>query len=505
MTEPTTEALPRPDTEAIRAAVRALIAEPSPYPRRALAEQGITLTLLRQYAEDARTPEEIEELRQLMVAAGKNQHPDEVDLANHLRRWLHPNRRAWKRIEEAHRQGQALTALVTGMAKDDATGTARDGLNVEVFGHPGIMPADHATADGRVDSRRLQRLIGRELPVRILKLDPDAPKTRDKLLVSHRLVAESERRERLAAFREGEIREGTVRRVREIGAFVDIGGVEGLLHVTEIAWRRVADPAELLKPGQRIPVKILQIDRESGRIRLSLKQAQPDPWPEASQRYAPGTTVEGTVREILPSGAVVQLDDVIDGFLPIREISRRRIASAEEVLAVGQTVTAVVLEQRPRDRKVVLSIRELEERRERQEVESFRRRQRESGRTTLGDLFGHLLTSLKETLAQAESAAEPAPAAEAPAPAAKAPASDGVTAPRRSRSRKRAAAESAPGAEAPPSDGETVASEPPRRGRRRKQSEPTAEVIAVNGERQTSEDGAAAEGAPAAETSVPSA
>jgi len=539
MTELTTEAVPRPDAEAIRAAVRALIAEPPPYPRRALEQQGITLLVLRQYARGTRTPEELEELRQLMVAAGKTRQPDEEDLADQIQRWLDPIRRAWDRIEEAYRQGQMLTALVTGMSKE--------GLNVEVLGHPGLMPAPHATADGRTDPKRLIRLVGTELPVRIVKLDPNAARRREKLIVSHRVLAEAERRERtravLATLQEGEIREGTVRRVREIGAFVDIGGVEGLLHVTEIAWRRVANPADVLKPGQRIPVKILQIDREAGRIRLSLRQTQPDPWPEASRRYAPGTTVEGTVREIVPAGAVVQLDDAIDGFLPLREIARRRIQSAEEVLKVGEPVTAVVLEQRPRDRSVVLSIRELEERHERHEVESFRRRQRESGRTTLGDLFGHLLSSLKETLAQEESAPEPAPAAEAPAPAAdgvaaaprrsrsrrSAPAGDPAPAeasaeptttepsvepvaaepaaakPARTRSRKRAIADNAAEGEAAPPDGEAAA-EPPRRSRRRKPPDAPAEASVVNGDQEapTAEVAAEEAPAPAAESSVPS-
>src|SRR5438105_8621948 len=189
--------------------------------------------------------------------------------------------KAWDQIIESHQQGTTLTAQVTDRVKG--------GLVVDL-GIRGFVPASHV-GTGKV--RNLEKYIGEILPLKVIEVDRD----RRKVVLSHRLATEEEReaqrQETLATLAEGQIRKGVVRRITDYGAFVDIGGVDGLLHISEMSWTRIKHPSDVLKVGDEIQVMVLKTNLEQGRISLGLRQILPDPWTEARDKYNPGDTVQG--------------------------------------------------------------------------------------------------------------------------------------------------------------------------------------------------------------------
>jgi small subunit ribosomal protein S1 len=183
------------------------------------------------------------------------------------------------------------------------------------------------------------------------------------ILLSRRNVLEREREESkkklLAELAEGQIRRGTVRSVMDFGAFVDLGGVDGLLHVSELSFRRVKNIGDLVKVGDVLDVKILKIDRETGKLGLSLKQARGiDPWSDAAVKYATGTAVTGRVTKVENFGAFIEVEEGVEGLLPISEMSYRRIKSPAEVVKEGDTVRLVVLSIDPMARRMSFSLKQ---------------------------------------------------------------------------------------------------------------------------------------------------
>ena len=152
---------------------------------------------------------------------------------------------------------------------------------------------------------------------------------------------------------------GVVRRLTDFGAFVDIGGVDGLIHVTELAWGRVKHPSDVLKIGDEIEVLILAVDPEKERVSLSYKQLQPKPWTTAAERYPVGSIVEGKVVRIVPFGAFVSLEPTIDGLIHISQVATTRIAKVEDELKVGDIIRAKVLDVNPEGKRISLSRREV--------------------------------------------------------------------------------------------------------------------------------------------------
>jgi len=290
--------------------------------------------------------------------------------------------KAWERVIEAYKEGKILNAMVTDRVKG--------GLVVDL-GIRGFVPASHV-GSGRV--RNLEKYVGQSLPLKVIEVDRE----RRKVVLSHRQAVEEEkaaiRATTLASLQEGQVREGVVRRITEYGAFVDLGGIDGLLHVSEMSWTRINHPKEILKEGDRINVMILKVNLETNRISLGLRQILPDPWNEIESRYHVGDIIHGSVSRLVPFGAFVQLEDGIEGIIPNGELSQRRVSKPEDVVQVGDEVEVKVIDLRPDERRLTLSLKQAEQQKERREYEEYtqsRQRERGPGRVTLGDLVGDQL------------------------------------------------------------------------------------------------------------------
>ena len=297
--------------------------------------------------------------------------------------------KAWDRVQQAHDEGKVLTAMVSDRVKG--------GLVVDL-GIRGFVPGSHV-GNGKV--KNLDRYVGQSLPFKVIEVDRD----RRKVVLSHRLALEQERHKQrevtIAGLIEGQIREGAVRRLTDYGAFVDLGGIDGLLHVSEMSWTRINHPSEVVKAGQRIHVMILKLNLEAGRVSLGLRQILPDPWVEIAGKYRVGQLVSGAVSRLVPFGAFVQLEGGIEAIIPNTELSQRRVKRPEDVVSVGETVEAKVIDIRPEERRMTLSVRQIHEDRERREYDSYHA-SRSNGNLTLGDLVGEKLQELASSAYEAE-------------------------------------------------------------------------------------------------------
>lgn len=312
--------------------------------------------------------------------------------------------KAWDHVIQAQESDEVITAMVTDRVKG--------GLVVDL-GIRGFIPASHV-GNGKV--RNLEKYIGESLPLKVIEVDKD----RRKVVLSHRLATEGERErqreETLASLAEQQIRAGVVRRITDYGAFVDLGGVDGLLHISEMSWSRIKHPSEVVKQGQEIQVMVLKVNLDQGRISLGMRQILPDPWSEAAKTFRPGDLVEGKITRLVQSGAFMALEGGIEGFIRNSELAQRRVARPEDVVKVGDTVNVKVLDVRPEERRIELSRKATEKREERPEREERpmrepRQKQPEE-RFTLGDILGEALAERRAQAEEAEAAetAEPAPA-----------------------------------------------------------------------------------------------
>lgn len=385
--------------------VRALLEQwaenPPPSLSAALTEHGQSPDALEEYVRSGIPTEDVETLRKVLVQGAASGNPEDAALLARLTPLLDPRERAWDRMMRAKSTGEAISATVTEAVKG--------GVVVDV-GVRGFVPASQL---GLSVPRNLNQYVGRTLKLRVLEVD----RRRQTVILSNRVIQEEERAEKrrsaIGRVNEGDEIVGQVKRLTDIGAFVDVGGVDGLLHVSEISWKRVDKPSDVLSVGEKVRVKVLKVDPGAGRISLSMRRLGPDPWDVARRKFQPGSTVRVKVTATVAQGAVVQLDDELEGFIPISELAARRVATPEEVVQVGQEIEALITDLNVRDRRIVLSIRKLEHRKERQVIDTYQKKARAtSERTTLGDLFGHLF---EEYQAPEETPAEEAPAAEAAA------------------------------------------------------------------------------------------
>ncbi|GAA5346578.1 SSU ribosomal protein S1P [Planifilum fimeticola] len=288
--------------------------------------------------------------------------------------------RAWKELQEKYESGETIEAKVAEVVKG--------GLVVDV-GVRGFIPASHVERHFVED---FSEYVGRVLPLKVLEINPE----QNKLILSHKLVLEEEharkKEETLNNLQVGEILEGTVQRLTDFGAFVDIGGVDGLVHVSELAWHRVEHPSDVLSEGDRVKVKVLKVDRENERISLSIKETQPGPWDQVADHIQPGDIVTGTVKRLVSFGAFVEVYPGVEGLVHISQISRRHIATPSEVLEEGQEVRVKVLDIKPEQKRVSLSIKEADQ----EEVQSEQVERTNTGMNlTLGDVIGDQLRRLK--------------------------------------------------------------------------------------------------------------
>lgn len=249
----------------------------------------------------------------------------------------------WENLEI----GQIVEAAVTGMNKG--------GLELDVKSMRAFMPA------GQVDlhfHKDISTFIGQRFNVEVTQFDRQA----HNLIVSRRNVLEREREEArqkiLAELQEGQTRRGTVRNITEFGAFVDLGGVDGLIHVSEMSYRRGKKPSDFVKVGDLVDVKILKFDKEAGKLSLSLKQAMPDPWVGVETKYAVGTALTGRVARVEAFGAFIELDEGLEGLLPVSEMSWQRIRHPSDVVKEGDTIKLVVISLDPGQRRMSLSLKQ---------------------------------------------------------------------------------------------------------------------------------------------------
>ncbi|MFZ0746230.1 MAG: 30S ribosomal protein S1 [Terracidiphilus sp.] len=255
--------------------------------------------------------------------------------------------RDWTALEAAFAERVAVVGTVTGVVKG--------GVNVDV-GVRAFMPASRS---GTRDAAELEKLVGTEINCRITKLDV----TNEDVVVDRRVVLEEQARSdaqgRFAAMQEGEAITGTVRSLMSYGAFVDLGGVDGLLHVSDIAWARVNKPEDVLSVGQEIKVRILKIDPDTKKISLGLKQLQPEPWETAPEKYQAGQRVKGTVTRIADFGAFVEIEPGVEGLIHISEMSwGKKVRHPSDIVKQGAQVDAVILGIKPEERRISLGLKQ---------------------------------------------------------------------------------------------------------------------------------------------------
>ncbi|MBI3974954.1 MAG: S1 RNA-binding domain-containing protein [Armatimonadetes bacterium] len=295
--------------------------------------------------------------------------------------------RAWERISEAHRTGKVIHAMVVDKVKG--------GLVVDL-GVRGFVPGSHVDLS-QARGRRFEWFVGQALPLKVIEVD--RPKGR--VILSHRLASEEDRLRRkeslFATLEEGQIVEGTVKRITDFGAFVDLGGTDGLLPISEMAWIYIKHPSEVVRRNQRLKLMVLRVDREAGKISLGLKQILDDPWQEVPDRYTVGELVRGKIVRLVGSGAFMRLrEGEIDAFIPISELAEKRVGKVEDVVQPGQSVEAIVTEIRAEERRMIVSLRRAAREGERKRVKEYIQTQEDGGRVTIGDVAGELLRQVVE-------------------------------------------------------------------------------------------------------------
>jgi small subunit ribosomal protein S1 len=256
----------------------------------------------------------------------------------------------WDDLNAAHEQGSVIPGRVVAKVKG--------GLSVDI-GVPAFLPAS------QLDVRPVRdtgQYLGRVLDVKIIKMNSG----RGNIVLSHRAVLEGEQRARreqlLASLAEGALVSGTVKNVTDYGVFVDLGGVDGLLHVTDLSWGRIDRPGDLFKPGDPVEAVVLKFDREKGKVSLGLKQRTPDPWLAAAENYPAGSRVRGTVTSLAEYGAFVELEPGIEGLIHVSEMSwTKKIRHPSALLKTGDAVEAQVLAVDPAARRISLGIRQTEQ------------------------------------------------------------------------------------------------------------------------------------------------
>ena len=257
--------------------------------------------------------------------------------------------KGWAQLEAAYRSGEAIMGRVTR--------TIKGGLSVEVgVGVGAFMPASRS---GERTEEGLQNLVGQQIQARILQFDES-----DKnVVIDRRAILEEERSKKreevLATLNRGDRVHGVVRTLRRFGAFVDLGGIDGLLHVSDIAWQRINDPADVLQVGQELEVEILKVDRRLKRIGVGLKQLQPEPWTLVGERFKPNDRVTGKVARIKEYGAFVEVMPGVEGLVHISDMSySRRVRHPSEIVRTGDVVEVMVLDVKPQQRRIALGLKQ---------------------------------------------------------------------------------------------------------------------------------------------------
>ncbi|MBC7237249.1 MAG: S1 RNA-binding domain-containing protein, partial [Chloroflexi bacterium] len=259
----------------------------------------------------------------------------------------------WQRAHELLDSGEIIRVRVTGYNKGGA---------LCVFGNlQGFIPASQIVdlrrgraQDAQTDA--LAEMVGRELAVKVIEVN----RRRRRLILSERAARREwraqQREQLLAELEEGQIRTGVVSNLVDFGAFVDLGGIDGLIHLSELSWGRVEHPGEILKIGDEVEVYVLNVDRERQRIGLSLKRTQPDPWADVEARYRPGQLVTGRVTHLVEFGAFVELEPGVEGLVHISELDQSTVMDASHIVQEGQELTLLVLNVDAERHRISLSL-----------------------------------------------------------------------------------------------------------------------------------------------------
>jgi small subunit ribosomal protein S1 len=267
--------------------------------------------------------------------------------------------RDWREAERKFEAGEIFTSVVSGYNKG--------GLITHIGKVRGFVPASQLTGTSRAvetDEKRaeeLARFVGREMPLKVIEVD----RKRNRLILSQRAAMRESRQEQkeklLTDLVEGTAVRGKVSNLCDFGAFVNLGGADGLIHISELSWGRVTHPKEVLKVGDEIEVFVLNVDQDRQRIGLSLKRLQPEPWSQVESRYTIGQVVQGQVTKLASFGAFVRIDDEIEGLIHVSELAERHVSHPKEVLKEGDEVTVRIIRIDPERKRIGLSIKGMEE------------------------------------------------------------------------------------------------------------------------------------------------
>jgi small subunit ribosomal protein S1 len=261
--------------------------------------------------------------------------------------------KSWRRLQEQHEAADTIMAEVTNYNKG--------GLLVNLDGVRGFVPASQVTeirgGDDGTKQADMARLIGTQLPLKIIEIN----RHRNRLILSERQAVQEKRdsmKERLIEeLTEGETRTGRVTSICDFGAFVDVGGADGLVHLSELSWSRVKHPSEVLTVGEEVDVYVLGINADEKKIALSIKRTQPEPWSQVATKYEVGQLVRSTVTQLANFGAFARIEDGIEGLIHVSELSEQRIGHPRQVVAEGQELILRIIRIDPQRRRMGLSLR----------------------------------------------------------------------------------------------------------------------------------------------------
>ena len=260
--------------------------------------------------------------------------------------------KAWNRIEEAHAEQHTVEGPVIEVVKG--------GLIIDI-GLRGFLPAS------LVDIRRVRNLdsfLGQRLGCKVIELN----RSRNNVVLSRRAVLEEERKEErhriLTTLQEGDVITGTVSNLVDFGAFVDLEGIDGLIHISELSWNHVDHPSEVVEVGEEVQVKVLEVDRDRERISLGLKQTRKDPWQEIVERVNVGETIQGRVTKLVSFGAFVEVAEGVEGLIHISELADHHVETPDEIVRSGDEVDARIIDVDAKRRRLSLSLRPKKEERE---------------------------------------------------------------------------------------------------------------------------------------------
>ncbi|MEC1022182.1 30S ribosomal protein S1 [Bacillus paralicheniformis] len=293
--------------------------------------------------------------------------------------------RAWEDLEKKFESKEVFEAEVKDVVKG--------GLVVDI-GVRGFIPASLVEAHFVEDFTDYK---GKTLTLIVVELDRD----KNRVILSHRAVVEKEQSERKQEFLQtleaGRVLEGKVQRLTDFGAFVDIGGIDGLVHISQLSHSHVEKPSDVVEEGQDVKVKVLSVDRDNERISLSIKETLPGPWSNIGEKVKPGDVLDGKVQRLVSFGAFVEVLPGVEGLVHISQISNKHIGTPHEVLEEGQDGKVKVLDVNEEEERISLSMKELEENTDKAEQEDYRQYQakEESSGFQLGEMIGDKLNKLK--------------------------------------------------------------------------------------------------------------